>query len=382
MKVAFLSYHYAEYCVRLANALARDAEVLLLLADWQSSPHYISGVDRAVNFRLFSKPRYRQPLRQIWLVYTLLQHIRHFDPDVVHFQQGHLWFNLALPLLKRYPLVLTIHDPKPHVGDKESGKTPRLIVNYGFHRATEVIVHGEQQRQLVVDQLRIPNDIVHVIRPVPDIVFSDDVAQNQVEEDDRLILFFGRIWEYKGLEYLIRAEPLNTAQVPDAKIMIAGRGEDFARYQRMMVHPEHFIVYNEYVPDDKLVELFRSASMVVLPYIDASISGVIPVAYTFAKPVIATTVGILPEMVDHGRTGYVVPPRDVRALADAIVSLLRDKELRHQMGVNGKRKLDAEFSPDVVARQTLPVYQRAINRMHSSAGTRKSGRPGNDTPSQ
>jgi starch synthase len=356
MKAVFLSFDFGEYSVRLASALAQEAEVLLLLPHQRAAPH-LSRLDQAVRFQPFSHPRLRQPLRQMATIYRLLQQIRIFDPDVIHLQKGHLWFNLTLPLLKRYPLVTTIHDPRHHVGDRESQKAPQMIIDFGYRRADQLIVHGKQLKQVVVEELGLPSEIVHVI---PHIVLGDDTDQHQVQEEDHLVLFFGRIWEYKGLEYLIRAEPLITAQVPDASIVIAGRGEDFDRYRRLMVHPERFTVYNEYVPHAKRDELFRRASVVALPYIDASQSGVIPIAYMFAKPVVATTVGGLPELVDHGRTGYLVPPRDERALADALVRLLRDKKLRHELGANGKRKVDTECSPDAVARQTIAVYRRAI----------------------
>jgi glycosyltransferase involved in cell wall biosynthesis len=210
--------------------------------------------------------------------------------------------------------------------------------------------------------LCIPGERVHVI---PHIVLGDSTVGNCVLENDRLILFFGRIWPYKGLEYLIRAEPLITSKMPDARIMIAGHGEDFARYQRLMTHPENFIVHNEYILEERAATLFQQASMVVLPYTEASQSGIIPVAYTFSKPVVATTVGALPEMVEHGRTGFLVPPRDERALAAAIVRLLQDKQLRDRMGRCGKQKVDAECSPDVVAQQTLAVYRRAVDKGRS-----------------
>ena len=74
-------------------------------------------------------------------------------------------------------------------------------------------------------------------------------------------------------------------------------------------------------------------------------------------------------MVEDGRTGYLVPPRDPQALADAIVRLLRDRELRHELGANGKRKIDTEWSPDAVARQTLAVYERALS--DAAASTRR-----------
>jgi len=187
-----------------------------------------------------------------------------------------------------------------------------------------------------------------------------DVAERPSQSNHPTVLFFGRVWEYKGLEYLIRAEPLISAKIPDATIVIAGQGEDFGRYRRLMVHPDRFVICNEYVTDERRSELFGQASLVVLPYIEASQSGVIPIAYSFKKPVVATTVGGLPDAVDHGRTGYLVPPRDERALADAIVRLLGDAPLRAQMGLNGKQKLDAECAPSVVARQTMAAYQRAV----------------------
>lgn len=364
MKVALVSFDFEEYCIRLASALVREAEVLLLLPHEHALPH-LCKLDQAVNFRPFKKPRLRQPWRQIRTAYTLVQHIRTFNPDVIHFQRGHLWFNFALPLLRRFALVLTIHDPRHHIGDRESQKTPQIVMDFGYHRADQVIVHGKQLRQVIIDELHIPGESVHVI---PHIVLGEDRTQSPVHEDSHVVLFFGRIWEYKGLEYLIRAESLITDRVPNARIVIAGKGENFARYERMMVHPEHFIVYNEYVSEDKVTDLFRGASVVVLPYIDASQSGVIPIAYTFAKPVVVTAVGGLPEMVDHGRTGYIVPPRDERALADAILRLLQDKALCCQMGLNGKRKVDTECSPEVVARKTLSVYRCAINAAHLNAG--------------
>jgi hypothetical protein len=75
------------------------------------------------------------------------------------------------------------------------------------------------------------------------------------------------------------------------EILIAGEGEDFLRYRRLIMYADSIIVHNEYVPLDKRTALFRQANPVLLPYIEASQRGVIPLAYTFANPVVATTVG-------------------------------------------------------------------------------------------
>jgi starch synthase len=357
LKVAFVSFDFAEYCIRLASALSREAQVLLLLPDRQAAP-YLSSLDKSVLFRPFNKPRVRQALRQIRAVSSLVRQIKDFDPDVIHFQHGHLWFNLALPFLHQYPLVVTIKDVRHHPGDRESRKTPQAIMDFGYRRADQIIVHNTQMKRLVTDECGISEEIVHI---TPLIALRHEPPESGVREDIDRILFFGRIWEYKGLEYLIRAEPLITAAVPNARIVIAGRGENFDKYRRMMVHPEHFIVYNEWISDEQQAALFREASVVVLPYIEASQSGVIPIAYSHRKPVIATSVGGLPDMVEDGRTGYLIPPRDVPAFAEACVRLLRDVRLRREFGANGKRKIDAEWSADVVARQTLAVYSRALS---------------------
>ena len=364
MRLAVVSFDFGEYSVRLANALAHEAEIALLLPQTHAQAH-LPILDRAVNFLPFSKPRLRQVLQQKAMIFSLLQRIERFHPDVLHVQQGHMWFNFALPLLRHVPLVMTIHDPRHHIGDKSSQRTPQIIMDFGFRRAHQVIVHASSMKQMLVDRCRISAERVHVI---PHIKIGYDSAQDRAREDECVVLFFGRIWKYKGLEYLIQAEPLITSLVPEARIVIAGQGEDFARYRRLMIHPERFIVHNGYISETKCVDLFQRAAVVVLPYIEASQSGVISLAYTFRKPVVATTVGGLPEMVEHGRTGYLVPPGDAGALAKAIVPLLKDKQLRSQLGSNGRHKIDAECSPEAVAGRTVRVYHQAMsdfNRTHA-----------------
>jgi glycosyltransferase involved in cell wall biosynthesis len=359
MKVALVSFDIGEYCVRLASAIAEDpnTRIILFLPDCEANPH-LHLLHKSVELHIFKKPRLRQPVKQLRMVTRLVSRIRKFNPDVTHLQMGHLWFNWALPMLGEKPLVLTVHDSMIHIGDKDSGKTPQWVFDRACYRARERIVHVPQVKESLLQRLQIPGSTVHV---VPHILLGDDTAAQGVEEEQSQILFFGRIWEYKGLEYLIRAEPLVTARFPEAKFVIAGTGEDMNRYRRMMVHPEQFIVHNEYISDEKRAELFRRASIVALPYIEASQSGVIPLARCFGKPVVATTVGGLPAQVEDGKTGFLVPPRDEVALADALVRLLNNRDLRIQFGRNGKRKLVAEASPKVIAQDTLAVYRLAID---------------------
>ncbi len=379
MRVAFLAFDFGEYCVRLAGGIAdNDTEVLLLLARDEATP-YRHLLNNNVELCEFEKPRMRRVFKQLRMVWSLVRRIRAFKPDVIHLQLGHMWFNLlGLPFLRDIPLVLTVHDSLIHVGDASSAKTPQWIYDLACFRARERIVHAPQVKESLTKRTGVAAETVHVI---PYVIVGDvDISVGADVRPQPEVLFFGRIWEYKGLEYLIKAEPLITEKVPQARIVIAGTGEDFSRYRKMMVNPDHFLIHNEYVSDEKRAELFRRAAVVVLPYIEASQSFIISIAYRFGKPVVATTVGGLPEMVDHGRTGFLVPPRDTNSLATAIVDLMKNDKMRQAFGGNGMHKVNIECAPEAVGQQTVNVYRQAladrwpasrdlvIDRSSSSAG--------------
>ncbi len=362
MRIALLSFNFPEYCIRLASALSRNAEILLQLPHKQAET-YDSLLDPSIRFLPFAYPRLRQPLKQIKLAVHLCEQMQDFRPDIVHFQHGHIWFNLFLAMLPRCGLVVTVHDYRAHPGDKPSRKTPQWILDRGIHRANQLIVHARHIQQLIVSNYTIAENRVHVIPHIK--LGSCEMQQNATSMGPPTVLFFGRIWKYKGLEYLIRAEPLISTEIPDVRIVIAGEGEDFSRYRKMMVHPERFVVFNEYISDAQRSELFAAATVVTLPYIEASQSGVVPLAYTHAKPVVVTNVGGLPEMVEDGQTGLCVPPGDPRVLAGAIVRLLKDKEFATRLGANGQRKVNTDCSPAQVASRTLDVYERALLASHA-----------------
>src|SRR5437867_2341967 len=152
LRAAFISYNFGEYSVRLVNALAEHADVLLVMPHRLIDPH-ISKLDAAVRLISFRNPRLRQPIQQIRNIRGLIAQIHEFGPDVIHYQGTHLWFDLALPWLRRYPLVFTIHDIRPHPGDRLSQKTPLWIEEFARSQANELIVHTQYTRGLLAREM-------------------------------------------------------------------------------------------------------------------------------------------------------------------------------------------------------------------------------------
>lgn len=352
MHILLIDFYFYEYTISLANALAARTRVSLLVpTDFES---VVEALSPEVDLFHFSKPRLRSPAN-LKMLAQMRRIIDRLCPDVVHLLAVNPWFNLGLMAWRPPHLVITIHDPAMHAGDLSQRKIPQVVRDLPIRYSQRLIVHGQALKEILLARHAISPDQIAAI-PIGELSIYRYWNNQTWPEQEGTILFFGRIWPYKGLDYLIAAEPAITAACPHARFVIAGRGEDFGRYRAMMAHPERFEVLNEYIPREDIPRLFQQASVVVLPYIEASQSAVVPLAYAFGKPVVATTVGGIPEVVDHGQDGLLVPPRDSNALAEAVISLLQDRETRHRMGQCAVEKTKNELSWTAIAQQTAKVY--------------------------
>lgn len=357
MKVLLTALHFIDYTVHLANAMAELADTTLVIAR-NKAEHILSAIAPGVQRHEVDLPRVMS-LEGYLCGKRLARDILSIRPDVVHMQEVYPWFDLQAPRIARETaLVNTVHDVQRHPGHRQAKRIP-LIRRIARRAADALIVHGNALKRMLLETDQLPEHRVYVI-PHGNFLHYLTWGDPGVGEEGNTVLFFGRIWAYKGLEYLIRAEPLISAHIPNLNIIIAGQGEDFGKYRAMMKHADRFEVHNEFVPRGEAANLFRRAAVVVLPYVEASASGVLAFAYTFGKPVVVTSVGSLPEVVEDGGTGFVVPPRDEAALADAIVRLLEDPLRRRAMGRRAYEKAITELSWGNIARQTLRVYEQAI----------------------
>ncbi len=343
------------YTVHLCNALSQTNEVTII-APVGADQRLLSNGVKLIPMPLGdTKKNFVLNTLLITRGRNFLKMIKREEPDVIHFQSPtNIWPCLFLPWLREYNLVTTIHDVEPHLGYKRFDKdvAKRLHIRY----SQALIVHGERERQRLqqlLDSLNVKKKC-YVIHH-GEYSFYKKLGRKDIEETNS-VLFFGQIAPYKGLEYLIKAAPLICEKLPDVKIIIAGKG-NISKYANLMEDINDFEIHNEFIPEEKVAELFQRSKVVVLPYIEGSQTGIIPIAYSFRRPVVVTDVGSIPEVVDNGKTGFIVPPKDHKALAEAIVYLLQNDKLRKEMGENAYIKTKQELSWDKIAQKTIEVYK-------------------------
>ncbi|HOT95985.1 MAG TPA: glycosyltransferase [bacterium] len=195
----------------------------------------------------------------------------------------------------------------------------------------------------IVQSQTVKNDLLKykpraAFRQVPHPVFEIFTANYASTEartrlhlgaDEKVLLFFGYIRAYKGLGYLIDALAEVRRQLP-VRLLVAGEFYEEEEKYRQQIHTLHLeeaiLLKADYIPNEEVGLYFAAADVVVLPYISATQSGIIQIAYNFDKPVITTNVGGLPEVIDAGRTGFTVPARDSHALANAILHFFQIRD--------------------------------------------------------
>lgn len=340
------------YVSQLANALSKKEEVVLIAPVGMDKNNFAKDV-KIIKLELGTDIK-RVFINSLILTrpIKLLDTINCERPDVIHFNEAELWSSLFLPFLYKYPIVTTIHDVNPHKGSRKFDQVIGKKMHISFSDC--IIVHGEKAKK----DMKMNKKCYNI--PHGDYSFFLNYKKNGVNEEERTILFFGRIEEYKGLEYLMNSMPFISTVYPDIKLIIAGSG-DFNKYKNMIHDNRNYEIHNRFIPDEETPIFFQRSKIVILPYKEGTQTGIIPIAYAFKKPVIVTNIGSIPEVVDDGKTGFIIPPEDVNALAGAIIRMLKDDELRRQMGENGYIKMKEELSWDKIAQKMIDIYISTIH---------------------
>lgn len=290
--------------------------------------------------------------------YRLKKFVKKQKFDVIHTDDYYRGFRNWIYKLGA-KIIVSHHDPFPHSG--EHFRNEVKVYSSVIRKSQGAVLLNKNQLTEFCDFYNIsPNDVLINRLGVYDNIRS--FVPNTIQQRHHNILFFGRISQYKGIEYLCKAMIKVHNVIPDATLTIAGSGRmyfDIGPYKKL----DYIEFRNYFIGLEELACLLSQCDISVCPYTDATQSGVIMTSYSLGKPVIATNVGGLPEMIEDGKTGYLVPPKNSDELATAIIKILKDENARNVMSnyIVSEYYTGSKSWPKI-ADKYIKYYERILER--------------------
>ena len=293
--------------------------------------------------------------------------------DVIHFNEPHI-----IPVRLNFPTVSTFH-------------STQINEIYTKILLSKVFTPGNMTETLIKSPIGSFTDILsslnsdHIICPnnhlkyminkfcfknsdsisaIPNGINVDDLNTFNYDfdffmEENRYILFVGRIDPIKGIEYLIKAYKIINKKHKDIKLVIVGTGlyESYIK----QISDDKNIVFIGHVSDKmKLSQIYKNSLMVVLPSLYEALPMVLLEAMACGKPVVASRVGGIPDVIEDGINGFLVEPRDIMGLYEKILYLIENYSFLKKMGENNVSYVQKHFNLDLMIERTIKVYERVV----------------------
>lgn len=286
-----------------------------------------------------------------WL--TTFRKIQKFNPSIIVFSWWHPFFALAFGsiahlanFIAKIPSCYLCHNVMPH----ESSLVDKLLLRYAYSGGKAFITHSQEDQSKLKSLIAKPKVITRPHPTYATFASQTDVSESEAKailnvESKKVLLFFGYIRPYKGLKFLLEAmSNLNVKE--DYHLMIVGEFYDdpgiYSEHLNRLDERRQLTLVDRYVPNEKIPLYFQACDIVVLPYVSATQSGIIQIAYAFEKPVIATDVGGIPEAIVDRKTGYIVESASASAIETAVREYF-SKEQKQQFK-NEINKFQRKFS--------------------------------------
>lgn len=343
---------FGDYVIGLVNGMASHADIALVLA--RKDEWIAPFIEKRVKIMKSGAPRVSHPANLASMA-RIRRFLLDFKPDLVHLQSRMIWETPVAKSVEGLKYVITAHDVVRHPRRKRF--IPQFILDCGIRGAAGVIVHGESLVHLARKRFGC-RKIAHFPHGL---IYRYGSGEARVKPKGNKVLLFGTLDEWKGIEHFIRCEPLVREKVPDVRFVIAGRSND-PQYHRSLPAPgQHVEMRLGFQDDEQVRSIFSSADVLVLPYAEASQSGVLQVGFSFGVPPIVTEVGALTDTVRHEENGLVVKPGDHGELAAAITRLLSDLPLRSRVISEMKKDREIRLNWENIACNTIEFYESVLS---------------------
>lgn len=299
----------------------------------------------------------------------LLSELLREEFDIVHTHLPTPWSadgSAIVSKLKRKPLILTYHNDIVGTG----------IANYiaKFYNVTMLKLLLREADIIIITQPNYCNYSYHLkqykdkIKVIPNGVDIERFKPLNVEKEEKTLFFLSSLDEfhrYKGLDYLLEGLITIKKRIQDVKLIIGGEGKLLNYYKQrvILMGLEDNVEFVGFIPDEKIVEYYNKCDIFVLPSISAKQEGfgiVLQEAMACERPVVSTEIVGVAEDVRERNAGRIVKPKDERALAEAIIEILEDKNLARKMGKNGRQLVEEKYTWEKVAEMVENVYNEVM----------------------
>lgn len=291
------------------------------------------------------------------------------------------WFDrtalMAVYRLFGRRVVLTAHNVNAARRDGCDSGFNRATLRIQYRLAGHIFVHTERMRRELIDEFAVPPDRTSVIpfgindtTPKSAMTCAQAREQLGLAQHDKVLLFFGQIAPYKGLEYLLDSLAQLVAEDAGWRLVVAGKvkpgceayGDDMRQRMEAPAVRDRITAHVRHIPDEQVEVYFKAADVLVIPYVQIFQSGVPFLAYSFGLPVIATDVGSLREDVIEGTTGSICRPQDPSDLARAIRAHFESELQQHPQTTRQRIREHAtrRHSWSTVASITEQAYRRVL----------------------
>ena len=305
------------------------------------------------------------------VIRKLIDIVRRNRVEIVHSQGGRAdFFARMTAKLTGIPVVIsTMATP---VEGYDVGHLRKMLY-VCLDRITErfvdrFIVVSEALKHVMIAEHGIrPDKVVRVYNGIEldrydrDLYSGNGVRENlNISQSVPLIGVISRLVCEKGLEFLVQAAPIVLDYVPDAKFLVVGEGplEMELRNLAGRLELSERVLFTGFRSD--IPEVLSALDVLVLPSLREGLPMILLEGMAMARPIVATNIEGISEVVEHGKTGILVPPEDSQALAKGIISLLRDKDRAQQIGQAARKRVEERFSVQTMVRETEAVYESVV----------------------
>tara|TARA_B100001989_G_scaffold61199_1_gene41033 strand:+ start:97 stop:1218 length:1122 start_codon:yes stop_codon:yes gene_type:complete len=261
-----------------------------------------------------------------WL--SVVKFIKSYAPDLIIIRFWNPFFAISysyiLKKIKKHFKSIKVICVCDNIIPHEKHFFDKLLISKIFKQIDGFVVMSDQVKEELLD-LRPDANYIKVFHPILNDISIKDKTRSKSKlglSGKKIILFFGLVRKYKGLEVLIKSNKYLMNKLKDYQILICGESYADTKFYNKMIN--HYSIsneikwINEFIPDDEVATYFSASDIVVLPYLSASQSGIIPLAYSYQKPVVASDIKGIKEMILDGKTGYLFEKNNSKMLSEKI----------------------------------------------------------------